>query len=106
MDPRGTGAIHAWSRVKHKVTMSVLHGCRGEPSYTARVASPAWLDPNGNLQQTIFFQATLMEIVSGWKATRPGEKLPATLYLQMDRGPDMWNKTLFALVSWIVEEKK
>jgi hypothetical protein len=106
IDPKNFGNIHDWSRVKKKVTMCVLHGSRNTPEFCARVATPAWLEANGNLQQTIFFEATLHELIEGWKAQRPGTSLPATLYMQTDRGSDMWNKTFFALCSWLIEEKK
>jgi hypothetical protein len=106
IDPRNLGAIHDWSRVKQKVTMCVLHGSRGHSEFCARVATPAWLETNGNLQQTIFFEVTLHEIIQGWKDKHPGRPLPATLYIQTDRGSDMWNKTFFALQAWLVQEKR
>jgi hypothetical protein len=106
IDPRNMGAIHEWSRTKQKVTMCVLHGSRGHREFCARVATPAWLEANGNLQQTIFMDVILQEIINGWKEKHPGRRLPSTLFIQTDRGSDMWNKTFFALMSWIVEEKK
>jgi hypothetical protein len=38
-------------------------------------------------------EVTLKEIVDGWLTFKPEDaKLPDTLYLQVDRGPDMFNK--------------
>jgi hypothetical protein len=103
----GTAAVRSWNRVDHKVTISVLHGCRGCHEYTARVCTPAWVQGGGNLQITIFFEAILKEIVDGWMATKPaGTKLPDTLFLQVDRGSDMFNRQWLAVLSWWLEEKK
>jgi hypothetical protein len=58
MASKGTGAVRSWSRVDMKVTIAVLHGCKGLPEYTARVCTPAWVQGGGNLQMTLFFEAS------------------------------------------------
>jgi hypothetical protein len=107
MASEGTTAVRSWTRLDHKVTISVLHGCRGCHEYTARVCTPAWVRGGGNLQITIFFEAILKEIVDGWIAAKPaGTKLPDVLFMQVDRGSDMFNKQWLAVLSWWLEEKK
>jgi hypothetical protein len=51
-------------------------------------------------------QVTLKEIVDGWLTCKPeGAKLPDTLYLQVDRGSDMFNKQWLAVLAWWLEEQ-
>jgi hypothetical protein len=49
----------------------------------------------------------MKEIVDGFVATKPeGAKLPDTLYLQVDRGSDMFNKQWLGVLAWWLEEKR
>jgi hypothetical protein len=60
----------------------------------------------GAVWSMMALQVTLKEIVDGWLTCKPeGAKLPDTLYLQVDRGSDMFNKQWLAVLAWWLEEQ-
>ena len=89
-------------REKVKVTMCVIHHYRNEPSHCLRLATPPWIPATGSQQIHLIIIEVLPYMLEEY--VRQKRTQPKTLYIQTDRGIDMWQASYHPMWSWLCEQ--